>query len=76
MNSYQKLAVLMLRVLGAAVVVYGFHGLVPYYAYKLGIVLPTNPTAEWLTGLEWGVTGLCIILVAKPIGRLFGRGLD
>ena len=77
MNSYQKFAVFLIRVTGVVVAVRAIVGPVQVGLLRLlGVRGYDYPTERWLASLFWGVGGIVLVLLAKPIGRFLGRGLE
>ena len=77
MNNYQKLATLLLRLVGAVAAVMGVMG--PFYVFALvlfGQKIPAYAPNRWAGCIVWAIGGLLLVMFAKPLGRLFGRGLD
>jgi hypothetical protein len=77
MNEYQKVGVLIVRLAGAIVAVFGLVG--PLYAIlarAIGHHVPDYSADRWIGSITWAVGGIVLMLVSKPLGRLFGRGLD
>jgi hypothetical protein len=77
MNVYQKTATFMLRIVGCALAVVGALG--PAYIgflRAIGRDAPQYSSERWAGSVLWGVGGLLLVLLSKPLGRLLGRGLD
>ena len=77
MNVYQKTAAFLLRIVGGTLAVVGALG--PAYIGLLRAIgrdAPAYPSERWAGSLLWGVSGLLLVLLSKPLGRLLGRGLD
>ena len=78
MNDRQKLAALIFRLGGAALVIRVLFGLVVLFfaplsspiikEYSLGFLI--NSSAAYF------VLGLIVIFASVPLGKLFGRGLE
>ena len=78
MNDRQKLAVLLFRLGGAALILRVLGGLVVLFfaplsspiihQYSLGFLI--NSSVAYL------IVGLIAIFASKPLGKLFGRGLE
>ena len=77
MNQYQKLAALLIRLIGTAIAVVGMMG--PLYIgilVALGKHFPTYSLERWMGSVVWAVSGILMIIFSKNLGRLFGRGLS
>jgi hypothetical protein len=77
MNDRQKLAALLLRIIGAgwsALIVLGF---TMWFVEKvLGVPVREYRMHTLLGNAVYIIGGILLALFAKPLGRLFGRGLD
>lgn len=75
MNQSQRLAALILRLVGFAVAFIGIEG--PVYAGIAYLVAGTKIAGErWAGSGVWAVCGILLVLVSKPLGRLIGSDLD
>ena len=77
MNQYQKLAALLIRLIGSAIAVVGIMG--PLYIgilVALGKDSPSYSPERWVGSVVWAVAGILLIVFSKILGRLFGRGLN
>ena len=77
MNQYQKLATFLLRLVGAVVALVGVMG--PLYvvvATVFGSDTPSYGNERWWGSFLWAAGGIFLVVFSKPLGRLFGRGLD
>ena len=77
MNHYQKLAALLIRLLGAVLAVVGMMG--PVYVgflVALGNDVPEYGTERWAGSVVWATGGVLLIVFSQKLGGLFGRGLD
>ena len=77
MNSYQKAGAFIARLVGGVAAMAGAMGPVYVAASKaVGQEVPEYAAERWLGSLLWLAFGLLLIVLAKPIGRLTGRGLQ
>ncbi len=77
MNAYQKVATLLLRLVGLVVLVIGAAGICWVGLMgALGFEVPTYPSSRYASSLFWIVGGLVLTLISKPLGRVLGHGLD
>ncbi len=80
MNHYSKLAVVIIRVLGALLVLTGIMGVM--YCLLAGLLLDkTSPDLAYQSSrvLSAGIfmaIGILVYVAGKPIGKLVGKGLD
>lgn len=77
MNHYQKIAIVLVRTAGAAAAAVGMLGFV--YGTTLvmrGAPLSPDQAERYGSSVWYVVFGLVLFLVARPLGRLLGRGLD
>ena len=65
MNHYQKKAAFIMRLVGTFIFLYGIFLVINYARMFLSF-----------TGLFYGLIGLVIFLLGKPIGYIVGKGLD
>ncbi len=77
MNHYQKLATVLVRCVGGLSATLGALGLL-YGAALRAQGVPFSPDqAERFGASFWYiVVGIVVFLLARPIGRLLGRGLE
>jgi len=77
MNHFQKLATVLVRVAGLANAVLGVLGLA-YGAVQRasGRTLTPDEIERWGASFYWILLGVMLFLLARPLGRLLGRGLD
>ena len=76
MNAYQKAATLALRMFGSLVALHGASG--PIYIVvdrAIGESWRDVP-GRWSASAIWLVAGVVLVLLSKPLGRLFGSRLD
>jgi hypothetical protein len=76
MTEHQKLATLILRIIGAGwatLIVVGFSMLGIESA--MGVQVQHYPTQTVLGNVAYIVMGLLLVLLSKPLGKLLGRGL-
>ena len=78
MNDRQKLAVLLFRFGGAALVVRVLAGLVVlFFSPGVSLVAQQYPhNVLVISSLACLALGLALILASVPLGKLFGRGLE
>jgi len=77
MNPYQKAATLALRLFGTLLAVRGASGPVCIALDRtIGGDWPYYGSDRWTGSVVWFVAGCALVLLSKPIGRLFGSGLD
>jgi hypothetical protein len=77
MNVYQKAAIFILRLTGFVVALVGALGPIGLLAVSVaGGGTSSYPAARWVGSAMWFVGGVVLVLMAKTIGRLLGRGLD
>jgi len=77
MNHYQKIATVLVRAAGAAAAAVGVLGFV--YGTVLvarGTSLSPDQAERYGSSVWYVVFGLMLFLLARPLGRLLGRGLD
>jgi hypothetical protein len=77
MNTYQKIAVLLVRLTGAAVLLGSIAG--PLYAlaiYAMGREAPEFTREDIGGNVTWILVGVIMLFFSVPIGKSFGRGLD
>jgi hypothetical protein len=76
MNHYEKLAVVLLRVLGCAATVFGLFGFAPYV---IDFVRSKDPIyfatygLYFLTYAAYAVAGLVLFALSKPLAALIAR---
>ena len=77
MNHYQKIAILLVRFAGAGSIAVGFLGFI-YGAVLVArrVTLSPEQTERFGSSIWYIVFGLIIFFLARPVGRLLGRGLD
>ncbi len=77
MNPYQKAGTFIARIVGAIAAFVGLMGPIHISLSKaLGQEVPEYTAERWLGSLLWGICGVIVILAAKPLGQLAGRGLQ
>ena len=75
MNQSQKLATLLLRIAGCATALTGVAA--PLCALSKHVLTGSAvPTDDWTNNFFCFVGGSLLVALAKPLGRLLGRGLD
>ena len=76
MNPYQKAATLVVRLVGGTILMVVALGML-YFVFMAATGQDLSAFgAQRVGSFVWGAVGLVLIAVAKPIGRLMGRGLD
>jgi hypothetical protein len=79
-NVYQKVGILVMRLLGTLVTLVGLMGLA-YFAVHLvsssrdSGASPTD-RGSGIMSLVWAAVGPLLVAYARPIGRRLGSGLD
>lgn len=77
MNSYQKFATFLARLIGSVMVLGGLAGPVSMLGYRLvGRDLPSYSNERWFGSFFWAAVGLVLLLFGRPIGKALGRGLE
>lgn len=77
MNHYQKASTFVLRACGLVLAIIGLMG--PIMAISLAALgrgLPEYPAERWRGSLTYAIVGILLMVFAKQIGRLLGRGLE
>jgi len=76
-NHYQRIGVFTLRIVGLLIVVIGLMGEIYALAARAGMVAvgPSDPASMGNSSL-WIGCGVALILLARPVGRFLGKGLD
>lgn len=77
MNTFEKVATLFFRVLGALIAFVGAVG--PLYvkgASLFGVSTPEYPVARWIGSAVWLLGGVSLVLGSRALGRLFASGLE
>ncbi|UPG95289.1 hypothetical protein [Luteibacter aegosomatissinici] len=77
MTSYQRIAVLVLRLLGSLwtlfiTFVWGLY----LVEAAFGVEVQHYPAHTVIGNLGYIVLGLLVVAISKPLGRAVGRGLD
>lgn len=76
MTEHQKLAVLLLRIVGAGWATLIFVGLSMFGIESLlGVQVQHYPAHTVIGNVAYVVVGVLLVLLSKPLGRLLGRGL-
>ena len=77
MNRYQMAAILVVRMVGCALALIGLVGpLSVAVMTALGQSAPSYPSQRYVGSLIWLIGGVVLVVVAKPIGRRLGSGLE
>ena len=76
MTSYQRIATLVLRLLGTVWAVFFAFGLSLYFIeMALGVEVQRYPMHTIIGNAAYVALGLLVIVASKPLGRLVARGL-
>ena len=77
MNHYQRVGVFTLRIVGLLIVVIGLMGAMYALAARAGMIRvgPSDPSSMGNSFL-WMACGVALIILARPVGRFLGKGLD
>lgn len=76
MTEHQKLAILILRIIGvgwATLIVVGFSML--GIESVMGVQVQNYPTHTIIGNIAYVVMGLLLVFLSNPLGKLLGRGL-
>ena len=77
MTSYQRIATLILRLLGAVWTAFFAFGWSLYFIeMALGVEVQRYPTHTIIGNAAYVALGLLVIVMSKPLGRLVARGLE
>ena len=77
MNDRQKLAALLLRLIGGGFAVLDTFFISFWYVeHLLGVATRDYPFHTFVGNVIYILFGLLLVLVSKPLGRLLGRGLE
>jgi hypothetical protein len=77
MTEHQKLAALILRIIGAGWTVLIIIGLSMIgIESALGVQVRHYPTHTIIGNITYIVMGVLLVLLSKPLGKLLGRGLE
>lgn len=77
MTSYQRIATLVLRLLGTVWAVFFAFGWSLYFIeMALGVDVQRYPTHTIIGNAAYVALGLLVIVISKPLGRLIARGLE
>ena len=76
MNAYQKIATLVIRLVGFGVAMVGL-----WYLLYLGFIVIIGGVGAYPAARGWGsvmgvVMGIVLVLAGKPLGGLIGKGLE
>jgi len=77
MTSYQRIAILILRLLGT--VWTGFFAFIwslYFIEMALGVEVQHYPTHTIIGNVGYVVLGVLVVAISGPLGRLIARGLD
>lgn len=76
MTEHQKLAVLILRIIGAGWVTLIVVGLSMLgIESAMGVPVQHYPAHTVMGNIAYIVMGLLLVLLSKPLGKLLGRGI-
>ena len=76
MNAYQKIATLVIRLVGFGVALVGL-----WYLLYWGFIVVTGGVSAYPAARGWGsvmgvVMGIALGMAGKPLGCLIGKGLE
>jgi len=76
MTAYQKIATLVVRLVGFGVSMVGL-----WYLLYLGFIVVTGGVSAYPAARGWGsvtgvVMGIVLVVAGKPLGCLLGKGLE
>ena len=76
MTEHQKLAALILRIIGAGWTVLIVVGLSMLgIEFAMGVQVQHYPTHTVIGNIVYIVMGLLLVFLSKPLGKLLGRGI-
>jgi hypothetical protein len=77
MNHYQRMAILLVRLMATVAIVLGLLGLL-YGAVLLtyGPPFTAQQSERWVASLWYIGLGLALFVGSRPLGRFLGRGLE
>ena len=76
MTPYQKIAILIIRLVGFMLFLFGFMGLLHTGISSFGNFVPGSVAVRFPSVVVWTISGLVLSYFANGIGRFLGRGLD
>ena len=77
MTSYQRIATLVLRLLGTVWAAFFAFGWSLYFIeMAFGVDVQRYPTRTIIGNAAYVALGLLVIVISKPLGRLVARGLE
>lgn len=77
MTSYQRIAALILRLVGIIWTMFFIFGWSVYLAeLSLGVEVQRYPMHTIIGNVAYVVLGLLVIVFSRPLGRLIVRGLE
>jgi hypothetical protein len=77
MTSYQRIATLVLRLLGTVWAAFFAFGWSLYFIeMAFGVDVQRYPTHTIIGNAAYVALGLLVIVISKPLGRLVARGLE
>ncbi len=77
MNSFQKLSVFFLRIIGSILASVGVVGLIfLLILWSMGMPTIEYSGARLIASIVWAVAGIALVAFSKPLGRFLGGGLD
>jgi hypothetical protein len=77
MNKYQRVGIFLVRVLGAVALALGALGFLLAVGEHTGLLTP-DPSwpSSFGVSLVWLGVGALLVGIARPVGRLLGKGLE
>jgi hypothetical protein len=77
MTSYQRIATLVLRLLGALWASFFAFGWSLYFIeMAFGVDVQRYPTHTIIGNAAYVALGLLVVVISRPLGRLVARGLE
>ncbi len=79
MNTFQKIAIFLVRLLGIVFLLFGINGFVYTVMLTISPIFKIDgydASQGMISGAFYFILGLAFLLFAFPIGKLIGRGLD
>lgn len=73
MNHYQKLAIVVIRVIGCCTAIFGLIGLT--YGLALNVFRHEAAGIYFYSSLGYGLSGLVLFALSKPLAALIARKL-
>jgi hypothetical protein len=72
-NHYQKLAVVIIRVIGSCLIIYALVEMA--YAFINALIMRQSFGLYFLAGLAYVIVGLVLLALSKPLASLIARTL-